>query len=127
MTHAATATLHILVVDDAPFDQRLLVDLLTDHGYDVMVAASGTQGYQLALASQPDLVIMDARMPDMDGFTCCRLLHANRSTCELPIIFLSARTVRTTGSPGSPPARSISSRSRLSPMSCWRASGFTWA
>ncbi len=89
MNCAATSMPHILVVDDALFEQRMLVDLLTDEGYHVTVAGTGTQGYQLAQATQPDLVVMDVRMPDMDGMACCRLLKASRATHDIPVIFVS--------------------------------------
>jgi DNA-binding response OmpR family regulator len=89
MNSAATASPHLLVVDDALFEQRMLVDLLTDQGYHVTVAGTGTQGYQLAQAVQPDLIVMDVRMPDMDGMACCRLLQASRATHDIPVIFVS--------------------------------------
>lgn len=86
---AATSRFHLLVVDDAQFEQRMLVDLLTDHDYHVTVAGTGTQAYQLAQAIGPDLIVMDVRMPDMDGIACCRLLQANAATHEIPVIFVS--------------------------------------
>ncbi|TWI67303.1 DNA-binding response OmpR family regulator [Pseudoduganella lurida] len=89
MTSASTPPT-ILVVDDARFEQRMLVDLLTDHGYEVDVASTGTQGYELALATRPDLILMDVRMPDLDGIACCRLLKANAATQAIPVIFLSS-------------------------------------
>lgn len=89
MNSAANDSPHILVVDDALFEQRMLVDLLTDEGYHVTVAGTGTQGYQLAQAVHPDLVVMDVRMPDMDGMACCRLLQASRATQDIPVIFVS--------------------------------------
>jgi DNA-binding response OmpR family regulator len=89
MHRAASPLPHILVVDDALFEQRMLVDLLTENGYHVTVAGTGTQGWQLAQAARPDLVVMDVRMPDMDGFACCRLLQASGATRDIPVIFVS--------------------------------------
>lgn len=89
MTSASVSHPHILVVDDALFEQRLLVDILTECDYHVSVAGSGNQGYQLAQVEQPDLILLDVRMPDMDGMACCRLLQANRATHGIPVIFLS--------------------------------------
>jgi DNA-binding response OmpR family regulator len=80
---------NILIVDDSAFEQRMLVDLLSEMPYRVSVAFNGEQGYQLALTNQPDLILLDVRMPNMDGYTCCRLLKANPSTRDIPIIFLS--------------------------------------
>lgn len=79
----------ILIVDDSAFEQRVLVDLLSELPYKVSVAFNGLQGYQLALANQPDLILLDVRMPNMDGYTACRLLKANPVTADIPVIFLS--------------------------------------
>lgn len=79
----------ILIVDDSAFEQRMLVDLLSELPYKVSVAVNGLQGYQLALAQHPDLILLDVRMPNMDGYTACRLLKANPVTEDIPIIFLS--------------------------------------
>jgi DNA-binding response OmpR family regulator len=79
----------ILIVDDSAFEQRVLVDLLSELPYKVSVAFNGLQGYQLALAQQPDLILLDVRMPNMDGYTACRLLKANPTTQDIPVIFLS--------------------------------------
>ncbi|HEX7987141.1 MAG TPA: response regulator [Duganella sp.] len=79
----------ILIVDDSAFEQRVLVDLLSELPYKVSVAFNGLQGYQLALANQPDLILLDVRMPSMDGYTACRLLKANPVTQDIPVIFLS--------------------------------------
>jgi len=80
---------NILIVDDSAFEQRMLVDLLSELPYRVSVAFNGEQGYQLALTGLPDLILLDVRMPNMDGYTCCRLLKANPATRDIPIIFLS--------------------------------------
>ncbi|MBV7538408.1 response regulator [Duganella sp. sic0402] len=79
----------ILIVDDSAFEQRMLVDLLSELPYKVSVAFNGLQGYQLALAQHPDLILLDVRMPNMDGYTACRLLKANPVTQDIPVIFLS--------------------------------------
>ncbi|MDC8760191.1 response regulator [Janthinobacterium fluminis] len=79
----------ILIVDDSPFEQRMLADLLSDGPYRTSVAFSGFQGYQLALGTCPDLILLDVRMPDMDGYAACRLLKANPKTEPIPVIFLS--------------------------------------
>jgi DNA-binding response OmpR family regulator len=62
---------------------------LSELPYKVSVAFNGLQGYQLALAQHPDLILLDVRMPNMDGYTACRLLKANPVTQDIPVIFLS--------------------------------------
>jgi PleD family two-component response regulator len=84
-----TSVRHILIVEDSAFEQRMLVDLLSELPYRVSVAFNGEDGYREAIAQQPDLILLDVRMPSMDGFTCCRLLKANPLTQSIPIIFLS--------------------------------------
>jgi len=79
----------LLIVDDSMFEQRMLINLLSDYPYRVSTACNGLQGYHLALANHPDLILLDVRMPDMDGYTACRLLKANPATQDIPIIFLS--------------------------------------
>jgi CheY-like chemotaxis protein/AraC-like DNA-binding protein len=80
---------NILIVDDSAFEQRMLVDLLGEMPYRVCVAFNGEEGYRLALDRRPDLILLDVRMPDMDGYTCCRLLKANPATQDIPVIFVS--------------------------------------
>jgi len=89
MQTAGSTMSKILIVDDSAFEQRLLVDLLSEMPYKVSVAHNGLQGYHLALANHPDLILLDVRMPDMDGYTACRLLKANPATQDIPVIFLS--------------------------------------
>jgi DNA-binding response OmpR family regulator len=84
-----TSVRHILIVEDSAFEQRMLVDLLSELPYRVSVAFNGEEGYREAIAQRPDLILLDVRMPAMDGFTCCQLLKANPQTQSIPIIFLS--------------------------------------
>jgi DNA-binding response OmpR family regulator len=80
----------ILIVDDEREELRFLTDLLRRQLYHVRTASDGMAGYQAALASPPDLILLDVRMPGMDGFAACRLLKANPATRAIPVIFLSA-------------------------------------
>ncbi len=79
----------ILIVEDSPFEQHLLAELLTERDYLVSAADNGRQGYEMAASVQPDLILLDVRMPYMDGFAACRLLKANRETSDIPVIFVS--------------------------------------
>jgi DNA-binding response OmpR family regulator len=86
---AKTSMKNILIVDDSAFEQRILMDMLSEQPYRISVAFNGLQGYQLAMADHPDLILLDVRMPNMDGYTACRLLKANPETHDIPVIFLS--------------------------------------
>lgn len=87
--HHSWGMAHILVIDDAESERRAVADVLGGVPYKVTFAADGEQGYQLAIVDKPDLILLDVRMPRMDGHTCCRLLKANEVTRTIPIIFLS--------------------------------------
>ena len=81
---------HVLIVEDNPDQLRLLIEALRGLDFRISVAFDGVQGYDRTLAILPDLVLMDVRMPRMDGFALCRRLKANPSTEAIPVIFLSA-------------------------------------
>ena len=80
----------ILVVDDTPTNVKLLVDLLSVNGFDVIAAGSGTEGLERAAADSPDLILLDVMMPDLDGFAVCERLKASDATRDAPVIFLTA-------------------------------------
>lgn len=81
---------HILIVDDRPNELQLLIEILRVARCRISVAFDGLQAYHRAQAVAPDLILMDVRMPRMDGFAACRLLAATPSTQTIPIIFLTA-------------------------------------
>lgn len=81
---------HILLVDDSQTDLRLLVELLTLRHLRVSIAMTGLQALPLVESLQPDLILMDVRMPGMDGLTVCRRLKENSLTQTIPVIFLTA-------------------------------------
>ena len=82
----------ILIVDDAPASLKLLVDTLAPQGYEVLAASSGEQALASIAARLPELVLLDIRLPGMDGFEVCRQLKARAGTRDLPVIFLTAVT-----------------------------------
>src|SRR5262249_29849778 len=67
-----TTPARILVVDDTPLNVRLLVDLLTAKGYEVVTAASGPEALQRVEVDRPDLVLLDVVMPGMSGYEVCQ-------------------------------------------------------
>lgn len=79
--------IHVLLIDDDAQITAPLVRTLTTHGYQVSVAHNGKEGLALALARQPDLVVLDVMMPVMDGWTVCREL---REQSVVPILMLTA-------------------------------------
>ncbi len=80
----------ILVVDDAPDNLRLLSRILTKEGYRVRSAATGNIALMTVQVEPPDLILLDIKMPEMDGYEVCAHLKANAQTRPIPVIFLSA-------------------------------------
>ena len=87
---AASNAAHILIVDDSLDELRALKSLLDAHAFRLSIAFDGHQGYQRAQLLQPDLILMDVRMPRLNGFATCRLLQECPSTRAIPVIFLTA-------------------------------------
>jgi class 3 adenylate cyclase/CheY-like chemotaxis protein len=83
---AATA----LVVDDQPANIRLLDAVLTSRGYDVVAAESGEEALKRINESPVDLVLLDIRMPGMDGYEVCRQIREQRDTAYLPVVMVTA-------------------------------------
>ncbi|HLL19148.1 MAG TPA: ATP-binding protein, partial [Rubrivivax sp.] len=80
----------VLVVDDVATNRRIIVDLLEPLGFDISEAVDGEDGVRATLASRPDLVLMDIRMPVMDGRAALRRLRATPEVAGLPVIAMSA-------------------------------------
>ncbi|MGA1262993.1 MAG: response regulator [Prochlorothrix sp.] len=80
----------ILVVDDTPDNLRLLTSTLTQQGYSVSSAISGKLALKAIKSKVPDLVLLDIRMPEMDGYEVCRQIKSDPTTHHIPILFLSA-------------------------------------
>jgi DNA-binding response OmpR family regulator len=78
----------ILIVDDTPASLRLLSNILSAGGYQVLPAISGELALIAANKNRPDLILLDICMPEMDGFEVCRRLRAQ--TLDMPVIFVSA-------------------------------------
>ena len=80
----------ILIVDDNEYMIEIMTFILISKGYDVIALPNGDNVLNSVLFNHPDLVILDAAMPGMDGREVCKLLKLNRSTRELPVIMCSA-------------------------------------
>ena len=83
-------TAHVLVVEDDPLSQRLMRDVLEVHGYDTVVAGSAEAGLRWAKARRPDVVLMDIRLPGMDGFAALDALRAEPTTADVPVLAVTA-------------------------------------
>ncbi|MES2946212.1 MAG: response regulator transcription factor [Pseudomonadota bacterium] len=82
----------VLIVDDVPDNLSVLHDALDESGYTVLVATSGEAALQRARQALPDIVLLDAMMPGMDGFEVARRLKGTAETAHIPIIFMTGLT-----------------------------------
>ncbi|WP_375507380.1 response regulator [uncultured Caballeronia sp.] len=80
----------VLIVDDMPANLSVMVESLEDQGYRVLVALDGLEALERAAFSQPDLILLDVKMPGIDGYETCRRLKANSDTNEIPVIFMTS-------------------------------------
>ncbi|MGF1478011.1 MAG: EAL domain-containing protein [Cyanophyceae cyanobacterium] len=81
---------NILVVDDTPANLRFLSTTLPEQGYKVRSVLSGQMALTVAKSAPPDLILLDIKMPEMDGYEVCQRLKADPQTRDIPVIFLSA-------------------------------------
>lgn len=81
---------NILVVDDEPAALKLLKDILTAEGHEVRPFDNGELALRSVMAEAPELILLDIRMPGMDGFEVCRRIKENERLKEIPVIFISA-------------------------------------
>ena len=81
----------VLIVEDTPASLKLLSDLLGGAGYAVRQAPNGELALWTAQARPPELILLDVRMPGLDGFEVCRRLKEIPSLRQVPVIFLSAQ------------------------------------
>ncbi len=79
----------ILIVDDTGANLQLLTNLLREHGHTVHPASDGELALEIVQSQCPDLILLDIRMPGMDGYEVCRRLKADERTRGIPIIFIS--------------------------------------
>jgi CheY-like chemotaxis protein len=82
----------ILVVDDSPIQCKIYAGALKAAGYRVLIGENGRQGVDLALEHQPDLILMDLSMPELDGIGAVRELRTYPAMAQVPILALTATT-----------------------------------
>jgi DNA-binding response OmpR family regulator len=81
----------ILIVDDTLASLELLNCIFEERGYRVRAATNGRHALRSVEAKMPDLILLDVKMPEMDGYEVCRRLKANEHTSNVPVIFLSVK------------------------------------
>ncbi len=85
----------ILLVEDNELNRDMLSRRLMRRGYAVIIALDGAEGHAMACSDNPDLILMDIGLPDMDGWQVTRMLKSNAQTREIPIIALTAHALVT--------------------------------
>lgn len=80
----------ILVVDDVDHNRFVLRDIIQEMGYQPILAENGVQALKIVGRLQPQLIILDVAMPEMDGYEFCKIIKENVETKDIPIIFISA-------------------------------------
>lgn len=82
--------MRVLVIEDSPVNMALTVAILENAGHLPIQAERAIDGIEIARREQPDLVLMDIQLPDMDGLAATRLLKSDPATAQLPVIALTA-------------------------------------
>jgi two-component system cell cycle response regulator DivK len=80
----------ILVIEDNEDNRRILRDLLTSAGYEVIEAVTGHEGVTAAETQDPELILMDIQLPDFDGYEATRRIKANATLSSIPIIAVTS-------------------------------------
>jgi len=84
----------ILMIEDNEDNRRILRDILTSKGYDVIEAEDGINGVSAAETFRPDLILMDIQLPGIDGYEATRRIKANSETKKIPIIVVTSYALR---------------------------------
>jgi two-component system, cell cycle response regulator DivK len=80
----------ILVIEDHEENRRLLRDLLTSFGYELIEAVTGEEGLTVAEAERPDLILMDIQLPGIDGYETTRRIRAKKALNHIPVIAVTS-------------------------------------
>ena len=83
-------TKRILVVEDQEDNRRILRDLLTSAGYELIEAVTGSEGVRLARSHRPDLILMDIQLPELDGHQATRRIKADPDLRPIPIVVVTS-------------------------------------
>ena len=80
----------ILVIEDTEDNRRIIRDLLTTVGYELIEAVDGEEGVEMAAQEKPDLILMDIQLPRMDGYEATRRIKADPATAHIPVIAVTS-------------------------------------
>lgn len=86
-----------LIIDDSDANRKLARVVLRADGFETVEAATGAEGVALAMEHVPDVILMDLRLPDMDGADAARSLKADERTARIPVVALSVMPVEESG------------------------------
>ena len=81
----------ILIIEDEKDIRQLLIYTLQYAGFTVIAGRDGEDAVRLAEEEMPDVILMDVRMPRLDGYEACKLIKTNEKTAHIPVVFLSAK------------------------------------
>ena len=93
LDNAVISVQRILVVEDHEDNRRILRDLLTSSGYEMIEAVNGAEGLAMAKTHKPDLILMDISIPIIDGWEATQVLKHDPETRQIPIIALTAHAL----------------------------------
>jgi diguanylate cyclase (GGDEF)-like protein len=82
----------VLIVDDNPHNLRVVTDMMEESGYESVIALSGKKALGFIELQKPDLILLDVKMPELDGYEVCRILKNDPQTRDIPIIFLTVQS-----------------------------------
>lgn len=85
----------LLVVDDSPTETYRFKELLSKHGYEIIVASNGADGVAMAKQNKPDAVLMDVVMPGLNGFQATRQITRDPDTKDIPVIIVTTKDQET--------------------------------
>lgn len=83
----------ILIAEDDEFSRKLVQAVLRPHGYRLLVADDGQQAVEIATRERPDLILMDMRLPELDGYDATRMLKSQPETASIPIVAMTAHAL----------------------------------
>lgn len=86
--------MRILYIEDSPSNRLLVKRVLVAEGYDVLEAGDGAAGFEVALAEQPDLILMDINLPDVDGYEMTRRMRSHPDLADVPIVAMTANVMQ---------------------------------